>query len=261
MPPAERDELDDEKNVPRGETSSGDDVFLESCPFFVYGEEELPVPKVNEVSLKTRKLSSSMISAGIKMSKTTKRSGGSKKSGVREAEAKKVRKELDGRELPLLSKDGEKKDTKEVKSEDTKVVETEKSGEVRTENSEEAKRERKKEEVIVTDLTGSEAVEPKAGRKIKVLRSAIKSYCFIRYTLFNYLKDEYEPKNGSVLTEKMKLVLADPLQNTCSARGQPGSAHVVPPKRNMEEVVRLVGSVMASWAHWHVSCSDSWFHH
>lgn len=86
---------------------------------------------------------------------------------------------------------------------------------------------------------GSGAEEPEAGSKVKMLKSAIKKYYLIRDTSFNDLGEEYELEPGSVLTEKVDLVLTDPPYSTRGAGGQSGSAHDVVMMCFREEIWRM----------------------
>lgn len=65
-----------------------------------------------------------------------------------------------------------------------------------------------------------------------------------------------EPEIGSVLTEKVSLVLTDASHSTPSAGNQLISAHVVLSRRDMDDMVRPIGSVRGSGAHWRVFCSE-----
>lgn len=88
----------------------------------------------------------------------------------------------------------------------------------------------------------------------------MKNYCFIRETLLDDFKDEYELQSGAVLTEKANLGL-NGLQysNRCS-QNQSDLAHEGFSKRDAENAVRLVGSIMTPGAHEHIISSDLMFH-
>lgn len=68
-------------------------------------------------------------------------------------------------------------------------------------NTTEAEREVKEEDINDTTSTGSGAAEPEAGPEVEMLRSAMKSSCFIRDTSFIDLEGECELEAGSVITE------------------------------------------------------------
>lgn len=114
----------------------------------------------------------------------------------------------------------------------------------------------KEENIVETILTSSGAAVPKAGPELELLKSAMMKYFFIRDTSFSDDEDEYELDTGSNPTENVDLALADLPYSTRSAWGQSNSAHDVFSKRDVENVVRLVGSVVAPGAHAQVLCSD-----
>lgn len=114
----------------------------------------------------------------------------------------------------------------------------------------------KEEDSVYTISKASGAAETKAEPQKEVLKSAMKKCCFTRDTSFNDLENEYELGSGSVLTEKVNPVLADPPYSTRSARGQSNCAYDVFSKSNMEGGVRLMGIGMAPGAHGHISCSS-----
>lgn len=145
---------------------------------------------------------------------------------------------------------------KKVETESVKEVETENAREVGTENSEEKGREMKKENNDKNIAKGSDGSEPEARRDVEMSKSALKKYCFIRGRTLNGLKDDYKLETGSVFSESVILVLADPPHTTHSARGQSSSANDVLSKRNVEHAVRLIGSVMALGRRGQMFCSD-----
>lgn len=80
-------------------------------------------------------------------------------------------------------------------------------------------------------------------------------------TSFKDLGGKYELDNGFALIEKTNLVLASPRFSTRRAQSQFSSAHDVFPKRDIEDVARLLRNVMVSGAHWHIFCSDVMIYH
>lgn len=89
-----------------------------------------------------------------------------------------------------------------------------------------------------------------------MLKPAMNKYCFVGRTSFSDLEDEYDLKTGSVLTNKINLVLADSLYNTRSALCQSKSAHEGFSKRELENAVRLMSNVLFSGVHGNLLCSD-----
>lgn len=86
-------------------------------------------------------------------------------------------------------------------------------------------------------------------------------YCFIRNTFFKNLGDAYELETGSDCTEDVNLVLSDPPHNTRRTQSQSSFAHGLVSKSGMEDAVTLLGSVVASGARGHISCSDKMLHY
>lgn len=109
--------------------------------------------------------------------------------------------EVDKEEVTMVSNEMRKANIKEV--------ETEKTKHVGTEYSEELKREMKVENTVGMSPTGSSAAEREAEGEVEVSKSATIKYCFIPSTSFNDLEDESGLETGSVLTEKVKLILTD----------------------------------------------------
>lgn len=121
---------------------------------------------------------------------------------------------------------------------------------------------RRRRKTFSTQLsTNSGARKEEAVLEVKILRSAIKMYCFIMHTLFNNLEDEYSLETGAALTKKGALVLASPLYSTHSAGSQSKPAHDVFSKRNMEKAVRLIENVRAFEAHEHIFFLDPVFYY
>lgn len=89
----------------------------------------------------------------------------------------------------------------------------------------------------------------------------MKVYCFVLDISFNDLGGQYALETSSVLSEKVNLSPADPLYNTCSARGQSSFAHDVFAKSIMENAGRLTGTVMAPGTRGLVICLDLMFHY
>lgn len=108
--------------------------------------------------------------------------------------------------------------SKIVEAENIREVRTERTREVGTERSDEVQRKVKGEDIFVTNSSGPGAVDSKTGPEVEVSKPATKKHRFIRNTSFNDIEDEYDLGTGSVLTEKLYLVLADPLYKT-SVRG------------------------------------------
>lgn len=113
---------------------------------------------------------------------------------------------------------------------------------------------------VDTSPKSSAAAEPEAGPRVEVLKSAMEKHCFITNTSFNHLEDDCERDPGSVLTEKVNLDLSDLLYNTRSAQRYSRSAYEVLSKRDMENLVKVVGSFMAPGTHWYVFCLDLLFY-
>lgn len=82
-----------------------------------------------------------------------------------------------------------------------------------------------------------------------MLQSAMKKYCLIRDISLKDLEDQHDRETGSVLISKVELVRADLFYPSRTARGQGGAAHDVFSKTEMEDEVRLMGSVVAPGAH------------
>lgn len=156
--------------------------------------------------------------------------------------------EMDEETIPVVST--------VVKTESIKEVGTERSMKAGTENIEEMRRKMKDEDKFSRISTGSGAAETEAEPGIEVFKSAMKNNCFIRDTLLNDLKDEYELDSGSVFIEKVVLVLANPPYSTRVERAQSDSAQDVLYKRDVDDAVRLVSSGMAFGAQGRIFCSD-----
>lgn len=107
-----------------------------------------------------------------------------------------------------------------------------------------------------TNPTGFKTVELEAASEIEAHECALRKYRFILDALFNDLERKFGLEADSVFTEKVSLVLAIPLKNTCSGQAQSSSAHIVLSRTDMEELVRLLGSGMAPGLHGHMSCLD-----
>lgn len=116
-----------------------------------------------------------------------------------------------------------------------------------------------KDNTVDLVLSGSGAAELETRTRVQMLKSAMKKYYLIRDPLFNDLEDKYALETGYGLTEEANLVLVDPSYEICIARGQSSSAHKVFSKRDMEDVVRLLGNIMARGTHGHIFCSDLTF--
>lgn len=80
--------------------------------------------------------------------------------------------------------------TKNVETENIQEVETEHTKEIETENSEEIGREVKKKDIVDLSSMGFSAPEPRAGPQTEMLKSAMKSYCFIQNTLLKKLEGD-----------------------------------------------------------------------
>lgn len=120
------------------------------------------------------------------------------------AETKEVQIEVNEEKVAMVST--------ELETENIRETEIENATEVGTEKSEKMEREVKKNEIFHTFFrTGSRAVKPHVGPEIELLKYAVKTYRFIRDTWFDDFEDEYELKTGSILTEKVNLILAGPL--------------------------------------------------
>lgn len=107
----------------------------------------------------------------------------------------------------------------------------------------------------------SNSVEREARPKVKVLSSAMNKDRFFQDISFSDLKDEYKLKTGSVFSEKVNLLLANPPRITRSARGPSNSAHEMFSKKIMKESVRVSGSLVATGAHGHIFCSNVVFYY
>lgn len=114
----------------------------------------------------------------------------------------------------------------------------------------------KKKDIVDTIFTGFSAVKLEGVPEVELLRSGMTKFCLIQDTFFDDLEDKYQLLTGSVLTENMSLVPAYLLCSTRSARIQPSSAHDVFLKRNIENVLKIMGDVMAPGAQGHIVCSD-----
>lgn len=79
--------------------------------------------------------------------------------------------------------------------------------------------------------------------------------------MFNELEEEYRLKTGSVLAEKVNVVLAHPPCSIRSAQSQSSSAQDLFWKRHMEDAVWIIGNVEASEAHMHILRSKLVFYH
>lgn len=102
----------------------------------------------------------------------------------------------------------------------------------------------------------SNAAEPEAGTEVQVLKPGLNMCCLPRDTLFNDLQNEDDPETGSVLTERVSLLLAESPFRTRRARGQSSSAHNMFSERDMKDSVRLMSSMMALKSDGHILCSD-----
>lgn len=88
----------------------------------------------------------------------------------------------------------------------------------------------------------------------------MKKCCFIWSTSSENLDDERELETGSVPTKKVNVIFADPPHSTRSAHGQSSPAHNVFAQRDMENVMPLKGTLIASRAHRHVFYSKLIFY-
>lgn len=86
-------------------------------------------------------------------------------------------------------------------------------------------KELKKNTTVDTISTCFGAGEPEARLPVEVSRSALKKHCFTLGISFNDLEDEYVLGTGSVLCEKVNLVLTNPSYSTRSARDKSSSGH------------------------------------
>lgn len=150
---------------------------------------------------------------------------------------------------------------KEVETGNIKEVGIERTKRVGTENSKGTEKEVREEDNVDKISACFDAAESETRPELEVLKSEMKEYCFFRNTSFNDPEDEYELKNGSVLTEKVHLVLTDPPYITCGARGQLSSTHNVLSKRDMENAARPMVNVIAPGAQEHIICSDIMFYY
>lgn len=92
-----------------------------------------------------------------------------------------------------------------------KRARTEKDRKGGTKNSKDVKRRVKGKDIFDTTPTSSSSAEPEAESEEEVLKSAMKEHYFIRDTLFNNLRKEYRRETGSAPTEKVNVVLTNPL--------------------------------------------------
>lgn len=106
-------------------------------------------------------------------------------------------------------------------SERYKAIGTEKNEQMRKENGGEAAGRVKEEDAAGMVPTSSIATEPEVRRRVRpeveVLKSAVNKLCVIRNTSVSDLKDEYELDAGSVISENVHPVIADPQEDTRSA--------------------------------------------
>lgn len=119
----------------------------------------------------------------------------------------------------------------------------------------------KRDDVIGVPPAASNAPQPEAKSAFKVLKIAIREYCFLRYTSFNEAEKLRELEMGSALHCNVNLVLAEPLYSIRSARGQAGSSYDVFCKEKIENPLWFMSNVMAPRAQDHILCTDLMFFH
>lgn len=119
----------------------------------------------------------------------------------------------------------------------------------------------KEKDIFDTTSTCSFAAKLKAGLNAELLRSAMSRYCFIQNTSFDGLEKEYELEFGSVLTEKVSLVPADPSCEACSAQGHSSFAQNMLRKKRIEHAVSVIRVVTVFEAYSSIFRTDQMFYH
>lgn len=105
--------------------------------------------------------------------------------------------------------------------------------------------------LIGVTLAAFGTLQPEAELAFQVFKAAMREYCVVKDTSFNELENLHDLETGSALHQNTTLVLADTRDSTCSAQGQMNYAHDAICREEIEDAVRLMGSVMAFGAHGH----------
>lgn len=138
--------LGHERSVVRREVSFAVENCLKDSLPLLYKEQKPPVPKVREMGSRIKKLQLSMMAFDKKKSKIPTRFRSGEKEGVRKAEGKEMRVELNEEAVGMVGTDRE--------TEIIKGVETENVKEVVVEYSDEVEKEMKEKNIVDTVLTG-----------------------------------------------------------------------------------------------------------
>lgn len=178
---AEVVKLDDEENDVRRDASIGVELCLEDGPSPVYRKEKPPLPRAKDTGLKKRSCLRQCYRPEKKW-KTATRSGDGENGRIDGANNEEMETEVHGEEVTIVSK--------KMETETVKETRTEKKKGASTRFREQEKVEVIKKDTIDTTPTDCSGKDPQAGQGIRVLKSAMTKYCFLREASYIDSEDE-----------------------------------------------------------------------